>query len=316
MNVMDPAAISCEVEKYGVRLRWTELHMTKSELEALRLRSGDAPDDVPPPWVDFAKIAAGQNVFRKFVPLIALTLFYRSLVGGFSAAVIVQTLRRAGGLFGKDAWHRVVRTAKFVVIASTQDLKQGGDGWKATVRIRRIHERIHGQIDGAVNVEDLMGTLLAFSISVLQGIEKCGATITEDEKNAYLHLWRYLGYLLGVPEDVNPLTSEAKARAVFESIFLHIFEPDVDSILLAHHLLKAVPFGFFEHRAAWCRFFIGNPLADALKLPKPSIFNMLRVIMETSFLRCYATLIRVPLLHRIILHFHDVAIDTFLQVTY
>ena len=36
----------------------------------------------------------------------------------------------------------------------------------------------------------------ALTLSVLQ--EECQMTLTEQEKHDYCHLWRYLGYLLGI----------------------------------------------------------------------------------------------------------------------
>jgi len=58
------------------------------------------------------------------------------------------------------------------------------------------------------------------------------------DQEAYLHLWRYIGWLLGVSEANNPCCSAMSAKAWLESIIMHILEPDEDSIAVAHHLLR------------------------------------------------------------------------------
>ena len=45
-----------------------------------------------PSWVNWEKIQRGQQVFTQYMPLCGLTLFYLSLVGGFSAPLITKVL--------------------------------------------------------------------------------------------------------------------------------------------------------------------------------------------------------------------------------
>jgi hypothetical protein len=46
----------------------------------------------------------------------------------------------------------------------------------------------------------MAATLLAFSINTLKGIEfLAGVDISREEQEDYLALWRYIGWLLGVP---------------------------------------------------------------------------------------------------------------------
>ena len=58
-----------------------------------------------------------------------------------------------------------------------------------------------------INQEDMAVTLLAFSYNVLYGLELIlGEPLTEPDQLAYLHLWRYLGHLLGLRGEWNPCT--------------------------------------------------------------------------------------------------------------
>jgi len=89
-------------------------------------------------------------------------------------------------------------------------LRPGGKGWEATLRVRVLHAKVRrsltkskrwdGEKNGVpINQEDMVGTLLAFSVNVLLGIEIiAGRPLRETETRDYLALWRYIGWLLGI----------------------------------------------------------------------------------------------------------------------
>ena len=114
--------VGVSVTKYGQRFVWTEHHKTAAELQPLRQRGDplmdaalpekpgkDAlasieqaavadPDGAaarllehamhPPDWVDWERVARGQAVYRRYLPLAGVVLYNMSLVGGFSAPLI------------------------------------------------------------------------------------------------------------------------------------------------------------------------------------------------------------------------------------
>ena len=56
-----------------------------------------------------------------------------------------------------------------------------------------------------INQEDIAVTLLAFSVNVLYGIElSLGRPLPAQEMADYLHLWRLIGWLMGLDEQINP----------------------------------------------------------------------------------------------------------------
>jgi len=58
-----------------------------------------------------------------------------------------------------------------------------------------------------INEEDMVATLLAFSVNALLGCELfLRMKLSDQERLDYLALWRYLGWLLGV--DVNEAHGE------------------------------------------------------------------------------------------------------------
>jgi hypothetical protein len=158
-----------------------------------------------------------------------------------------------------------------------------------------------------INQEDMSATLLAFSVNVLIGIQfVAGKDVSVDSQRDYIALWRYLGWLLGVEskEDdstfrdtfsnktssgLTPLDpcglringksdddSIVHAHATFESIVLHLMQPNEYSGEVAHHLLtmgqtQTESFTLaYLYRALMCRRFTGDELANALKLPTPN----------------------------------------------
>ena len=122
-----------------------------------------------------------------------------------------------------------------------------------------------------INQEDMMVTLLSFSVNVLDTIEKTilKGSLTRADEDAYIHLWRYIGYLIGVQEEYNPCTDKEHACGLMESAILHLMKPDDRSGELARHLLMSVanrpPLYFsYEMHSETARSLLGHELADAL----------------------------------------------------
>jgi len=284
-----------------------------------------------PPWLDLKQLERGQRVFLKYCPAISVSLYYRSLVAGFSIPKISKVIQATAYLAPPsrpgDVTLRLIDTGGLLGACFAEELNPGGDGWKTALHVRFLHAKVRRVLlkrggkrawDTAtngipINQEDMAATLLAFSINSLVGMEYIsGISISNEERCDFLAVWRYIGWLLGVycendswstllrpldpcgpgwyPFYPDPI---AHAKAILESVVFHILEPDESSAVIAHHLLnigrpkrdvngrtifdndkttmtssmaekQQVPFLF---RALVCRHFIGDPLADALKLP-------------------------------------------------
>lgn len=63
-----------------------------------------------------------------------------------------------------------------------------------------------------LNQEDLLGTLLSFSVTVFEVLEKLGVAWTKDDEESYLHMWDLVGHYLGIGDHVvvQRLDSEVK----------------------------------------------------------------------------------------------------------
>ena len=62
----------------------------------------------------------------------------------------------------------------------------------------RLKQHLELDTKKVLNQEDLLGTLLTFTIAVFEVLEQMGITWSADDKDAYLHAWDVVGLHLGV----------------------------------------------------------------------------------------------------------------------
>lgn len=99
----------------------------------------------PPEWLDTSKLQRGQDVFITYAPAAGATLFYVSLVGGFSAPLVTKVLRATGYLTAAPprVARRLAETGHMICECLLSGaLAPGGDGWKAVLRVRFLHARV------------------------------------------------------------------------------------------------------------------------------------------------------------------------------
>lgn len=184
-----------------------------------------------PTWVDWETVRAGQQVFLAYLPAIGYSLYYRSLVPGFSipkiAAVLLQTAYLAPPSTEERVHQRLMDTGAFLAVCcctatathddnetETAALRPTGDAWEAALHVRFLHAKVRRALlkrttgkkawktaewGVPINQEDLAATLLAFCTNSLLGVEFIvGRAVSEKERRDYTHFWRYVGWLLGV----------------------------------------------------------------------------------------------------------------------
>ena len=175
-----------------------------------------------PDWANPDRMQRGMAFFKKHAAQISLTLGFFSLpfsyLGANGAQVLWITERikndTARRLQETGEWVYAVNNAIEWRTASTPATPETG-GPKAVVRtlkIRLIHAgarwfALHsGRWNSAwgypVNQEDMAGTNLTFSYTVILGLRKLGVKITEREEEDYLHHINVVGYLNGVSEEL------------------------------------------------------------------------------------------------------------------
>ena len=67
-----------------------------------------------------------------------------------------------------------------------------------------------------------------------------GSRFTEEEQKSVMDVWRYAGYVMGIPESIL-YSSAADAESVYKVSYLCEPPPDPDSIAVANMLIQSIP---------------------------------------------------------------------------
>jgi len=202
-----------------------------------------------PPWVDLEQINRGALAYQRFGLVGMIILSAWSLLNGYHSSAAVKPLAMTGQL-RNNAQRRLAETARFVSEATqVNGLRRGHRGYEIAVRVRLIHSYVRRQCLASerwrtdewglpINQADMFGTLLEFSLLMMDGARRLGFELTDSEADAILALWRYCGHLSGVdPWLLSQLETEAKTRRIADLIHLVQPGPDDDSVALAKALL-------------------------------------------------------------------------------
>lgn len=243
-----------------------------------------------PFWVDEPRASRGGAVLVRTGIFGGLVLAFRSLILGYCSPAGNKPLVFSGRLRASAA-RRVSETGRFVQSLSTAGgLLPGAPGFVATARVRLMHAQVRRLLQtsprwdasawGApINQLDMAGTVLLFSLVVVDGLRRFGFKFSAEEVSDVLHLWRTAGWLLGVREDLLS-SSEAESRALWDLIRLTQGPPDADSAELAQALVesplteardakeRARAEGVVALGYGLSRFLLDDGYADALGLPR------------------------------------------------
>ncbi len=245
-----------------------------------------------PVWVDWKRIErAGRLLFRSGIAG-GFSLGAKALLAGYCSPGGNKPLVYSGRLYDSVST-RLAETSKFVMaVAERSGMRRGGEGFAVTLRVRMIHAQIRRMIlqDESwrselwgipINQHDMLGTILMFSTAFLEGIEELGIRFNTQEANDYMHLWRYVGYIIGVDPELLPWETQ-DARRLAETIIITQGEPDQDAQDLVHAFIRAplkdaktaeekkVAQRRVSMSYGLARGLLGEELADKLNVPKNS----------------------------------------------
>lgn len=252
-----------------------------------------------PPWLDLSLLRRGQEFFQENAGACFLILLYGSLTGGLSAPWIVPVLKATGYLTGDPsaAVKRLFETTSYVVdCALDTGFPLHGAAWSSSLSVRLLHAQVRLRLQKTpfwtaedrpkvwgvpINQEDQAVTLLSFSYVVIEGLRTLGLGYSAPAGEAYLHLWRYAGFLMGVDDDANFCGSLQQAHDGLSSLLCHLLRPDDASAEVAAALLRAMtklPGNWSAQRhATFSRMILGHDLCDALRLPRGGVVDVLVV---------------------------------------
>ncbi|WP_020669261.1 oxygenase MpaB family protein [Amycolatopsis nigrescens] len=217
----------------------------------------DAPEELvaffgsvgaTPYWVDMARVDRGARAITRVGVLGLFPLSDMSLMGGYLASRATKSLVGTGEI-EYMATKRLLETATWWIHVTTPGrLRRGERGYASALRVRLVHAHVRAAMnrradwdyaawDRPINQVQTAGTLLLFSLVFVFGTQLLGIRYTERERGDILHLWRYVGWLMGVDEELLP-ASEADAWRLLWLLAATEFIPDDDSKRLARALVK------------------------------------------------------------------------------
>ena len=250
--------------------------------------------DEPPPWLDHDAFRPGVRAFHANVDLMLVAFVTGVLIEGFTT--LIAKSFNITGRTAKTKRRLQQNNRQLMDIFYPGGLQRENDGWKLCTRVRFVHARIrallskseewdHGAWGTPLSAAHLGLAISIFSQRLLEYALRVGGRFTEEEKESVLSVWRYSGYLMGIPETIL-YTTGAEARKIYEVGFMCEPPPDADSIAMANGLIQAIPSVAevtdpAEMRSVTklayrlSRAFIGNRVADQFEYPKTPVIGML-----------------------------------------
>lgn len=248
----------------------------------------------PPDWVDLDLVDAGAVArWRVNSATQALALTCGSLAFGYRSASLSRPLLATGRLT-KMAPRRLGETARWTVVATKPGaLRPGGEGIRATVRLRLVHALVRDHLlhGGDWDLEawgvplsaaDTIATGLGgFLVVPLHALADLGVRQSPAELEAQFHLWRWICFLMGAERADLPDSLEEARRWIAVGLALDSGpaegSPDLMHALLHHayafERFLPGPLGVVSRTVSaqvlggFTRRWMGDEMADRLGVP-------------------------------------------------
>jgi hypothetical protein len=266
----------------------------------------------PPDWVDFELADAGALAYwRTGAFNLQLALTCGALAYGYQSARLVRPLAATGRL-EKMAPRRLGETSRWVLSATEPGgMRLGAEGFRASVRLRMVHALVRDHLLRSddwdfeewgvpISASDQLVTATGgFFLVPLTALQDLGARFSDADVEAITHLWRWIGYVLGVPEEMLA-RNRAEAIEILEASFALDGGPNEDSPrlmrALLHHgssLPDTLP-SFLagparQAMALWLggftRRWMGDDMADKLDVPRTPLTHIAPLLRPANALR-------------------------------
>ncbi|HET8706698.1 MAG TPA: oxygenase MpaB family protein [Pseudomonadales bacterium] len=197
------------------------------------LKSFFAHIDTPPAWLDRQLAEKGVQVSRLPGEVSYFVLRDFALMGGYALFNSMNQTLASTGALGKQTAQRLAETGKWVCDVTTeQGMERFGPGFITTIRVRMVHALVRRNLKLKkdwewdkwglpINQIDMLATYLAFGPVQLLGSRLFGVYYSKAESEAFMHLWRYIGWLLGMDEQWLAITEGDGLRKLYHTFMTH-----------------------------------------------------------------------------------------------
>ncbi|HEX7547214.1 MAG TPA: oxygenase MpaB family protein [Gemmatimonadaceae bacterium] len=201
-----------------------------------------------PSWVDRDRIIRGQQAFMERSLPAVLVMLCKSLPEGYAAPSMAKILNMSGDLRAIP-FHRLMGTLQLLLnVSAPYSFERMGLGAISGQEMRLLHagarsnvapdvlgpegyEAFVHQYGLPINQEDMAGTIIGFSLLVVEGLATLGLPLDPQVAEDYYYVWRVYAHLMGVrypgaPDDTDCLPqSIAEAHAFYEAYKRHYVGP-------------------------------------------------------------------------------------------
>jgi hypothetical protein len=231
-----------------------------------------------PDWFDPKSLLRGQKVFEFWATEIMFLLGSMALPYCYAASPGNKALYLSDKMRYSPG-KRLLDTATFVIEVSTPgSLNKSSNGIIQINKTRLIHaiaryylmkKSWNMEWGLPINMEDMAGTNLAFSVITLLGLQKSGVVLSDKQKNDFIHLWRYIGYQMHIHNDLLP-TTYIESYHLAKIIKKRNFRKSKEGIELTSDLLKYYKSIAPATNSNWIetqvRYLVGSEVASYLGL--------------------------------------------------
>ena len=290
-----------DLAEFGSResMRLIEAAMNREGDEALRdapasLRKFFGEAETPPEWLEYSAFAPGVRMFHRNSQVVLAAFVAGVLIEGFTTN-IAKSFFITGRVRDQGVRRLGQNNRHMMEIFLPGGLYRDGDGWKLSVRIRIVHARLRHLLRNSedwdaeawgapISAAHLGYAISSVSARLLKHMKTLGADYNDEEYNSFMAVWRYSGYLMGIPETI--LFHDADEALKLYDVG-HMCEPDspTESVVMAHSLVNSAPLiagitdpedrrrlAKYVYRIA--RSLIGSEAAESLMFPPLSSFGV------------------------------------------
>ncbi|MDE0332110.1 MAG: oxygenase MpaB family protein [Nitrospinae bacterium] len=201
-----------------------------------------------PAWLDYEAFKPGIRCFNVNVDLMLVAFVTGVLVEGFST--LIAKSFNATGRTAATPRRLMQNNRQLMEIFYPGGLRRNGDGWKLSTRVRFVHARIRSLLAKSGDWDfEACGTPLSaanlglaisiFSMQLLKYSKLVGTSFSTEEQESVLAVWRYAGFLMGIPETIL-YTDGADAERKHDIAYMCEPPPSEDSVAMANALIKAI----------------------------------------------------------------------------
>ncbi|XP_018330912.1 uncharacterized protein LOC108740896 [Agrilus planipennis] len=183
-----------------------------------------------PPFYNEEKFKRGQQFYNKYL----FSLFFAKLMGLIATLCVPTILKILMFTDMSDtpykAYKRYVATILHMNVWYRKDFRPDSELWKSVRLVRGMHNSTSGRVCKAglsrISQKDMALTQFGFMGFALCRSEMIGIhKATDEELEAFVHVWRVVGYLMGMEDRFNLCTGtleeiREKCNILLEKVFL------------------------------------------------------------------------------------------------